>query len=188
LTGSEPADPGSDPGQPGKETSDDQHDGYERRLLALREGVRGAWPPGLSLQILQRAVGPTEADQQLTAALLLFQDVHDAELALKQKRLLLDAALPAVHTFSSALERGLAAWFAIGDPRRAQFGLSLGLRRPMTGEAKVIAHSKALATRKRRFTMGRKALSPQTSVQILGPDGRVVGAQGGTEAPKILLR
>jgi hypothetical protein len=169
-----------------------KHDGYERRLDALREGVRNAWPQGLGLQILQRSVGSAEADQHLSDALLLFQEVHDAELVLRQKRMVLDAALPAIHTFSSALERGLAAWFAVGDPRRARFGLSLGLRRPLTGEAKVIAHSKALATRKQRFTMGRRqreALSPQPTVQILGPDGKVFRpVAAASEPPKILLR
>jgi hypothetical protein len=169
-----------------------KHDGYERRLIALRDGVRSAWPQGLALQILQGSVGPAEADQRLSDALVLFQDVHDAELALRQKRMLLDAALPAAHTFSSALERGLAAWFSVGDPRRAQFGLSLGLRRPMTGEAKAIAHGKALVTRRRRFTMGRRqreALSPRSTVQILGPDGKVIGPPGGADAaPKIVLR
>jgi hypothetical protein len=153
-----------------------RHDGYEKRLRTLREGIQAAWPPGLSLQILQRSVGPAEAEQEIAGVLALFDDVHAAELALQQKRLLLDAALPAVHTFTSALERGLTAWYGSGHPDRAQFGLSLGLRRAMTGETKVIAHGKALATRKLRFTMGsrqREALSAkEPSVVLLGTDGR----------------
>jgi hypothetical protein len=157
-----------------------RHDGYEKRLVALQEGVRTAWPAGLILQILERTVGPSQADQEIAATLQLFDDVHAAELVLKQKRLLLDAALPAAHTFTSALERGLGAWFGNGHPERARFGLSLGLRRPMSGETKAIAHSKSLATRKLRFTLGsrqRKALGPtEPTVLILGPDGKPLSA------------
>ncbi len=166
-------------------------DGYEQRLLTLRDAVREAWPQGLNVQILGRSVGVAEIDQQLSSAIALFQDAHDAELALKQKRLLRDAALPAVHTFTRALERGLGAWFAVGDPERVRFGLSLEVRRPLTGVEKVIAHSRSLATRKLRFTMGpkqRAALGPQSTVQILGPDGKVMqaGDAAAVEAPKIL--
>jgi len=153
-----------------------RYDGYEKRLQTLREGIQTAWPAGLTLQILERSVGPAEAEQKITAALQLFEDVRAAELALKQKRLLLDAALPAVHTFTSALERGLTAWYGSGHSERERFGLSLGLRRPLSGEAKAVAHAKALVTRKLRFTLGsrqKKALGPQEpTVLILGPDGK----------------
>jgi hypothetical protein len=153
-----------------------RHDGYEKRLQALREGIRTAWPAGLTLQILERPVGPSETEQEIAATLQLFDDVHAAELVLKQKRLLLDAALPAAHTFTSALERGLAAWFGTGHPERARFGLSLGLRRSPTGETRAVAHAKSLATRKLRFTLGarqKKALSAkEPTVVLLGPDGK----------------
>jgi hypothetical protein len=61
-----------------------RHDGYERRLQALRGGIRTAWPAGLTSQILERPVGPSQALQEIDATLKLFDDAdrdrdHDAD-------------------------------------------------------------------------------------------------------------
>jgi hypothetical protein len=154
-----------------------KHDGYERRLVTLREGVSSSWPPGLTLQVREQRVSQSDAVARLDSVLKLFEEVRDAELALKMKRVSLDAALPAAHTFSSALEQGLIAWFGKGHPDRARFGLSLGLRNPPSSKTKVLAQAKALATRKLRYTLGKRqrlALGPKGPVILLGPDGKAI--------------
>jgi hypothetical protein len=151
---------------------------FEDRVSRLKEGVQKGLPQGLVIDRTQLS----EADivQRLSDGLALFQRVRDAEAALALARGELHAALPDVHHFCSGLIKAVAAYFGRASAELHEFGIWSGVRRPLTSEELAVAHSKSLATRKKRRTMGKRqrlALSDnQPTVLIVDPAAEPVSA------------
>jgi hypothetical protein len=160
-----------------------QGHGFEQKLEQAKAGAEKYLIQTAALELSGTETTVAQVVLDFAAILAKYQDVRDAKAALVQKRVLLQSAVQAGHTEYVAFKAYLEAKLGKGNPELAQFGFSLGVRKPRSSGTNVLAAIKAQQTRKVRHTLGRKqrlALSPVTGPSVLlGPDGKPVSVTSG---------
>ena len=152
-----------------------QGHGFELKLQEAKAGAAKYLPQDSVLELSGRQTTVAQVVQDFAAVLAKYQDVRDATAAVAPKRQLLNDALPGVHAEYAAFKAYLVSKLGKGNPQLAEYGFSLGVRKPISSGAKVLAAIKAQQTRKVRHTMGSKqrlALSVTGPSVTLGPDGK----------------
>jgi hypothetical protein len=155
--------------------------GFEQKLQQAKAGAEKYLIQTAALELSGKETTVAQVVLDFAAVLAKYQDVRDAQAALVQKRELLQSALQGGHTEYVAFKAYLEAKLGKGNPELAQFGFTLGVRKPRSSGTNILAAIKAQQTRKIRHTLGRKqklALSPVTGPSVLlGPDGKPVSVE-----------
>jgi hypothetical protein len=155
--------------------------GFEQKLQQAKSGAEKYLPQNSALELSGKETTVAQVVLDFAAILAKYQDVRDAKAALVQKRQVLHSALPGGHTEYVAFKSYLEAKLGKGNPQLAEYGFTLGVRKPRSSGTNVLASIKAQQTRKVRHTLGRKqrlALSPVTGPSVLlGPDGKPVSVE-----------
>ena len=161
---------------------------FEKELQQVLLGVTKYLPQTSTLVVEKSQLTAAQMATRINGYLQTFADLRDKKEQARQQLGVLQQQLPEAHAFYMGLKAALVAFFGRGNPELSQFGISVGGRKPLTSEQKAIAHSRALATRKVRGTLGRKqrlALgSVNPRVVILGADGKPISSSSET-APAV---
>jgi hypothetical protein len=113
----------------------------------------------------------------LQGILQLFSDLRATRATAQGQLKTVRTELIPGHALFTALEKAVQAFLGKGNPLLAQFGFTVGNRKPRSGATNVKAQAKSQLTRALRHTMGPKqkaliqAVAPGTVT--VGPDGTV---------------
>ncbi len=152
--------------------------GFEQKLQQAKSGAEKYLPQNAALELSGTETTVAQVVADFAAVLAKFADIRDAKAALAQKRQLLQSAIQGSHEEYAGFKSYLEAKLGKGNPQLAEYGFTLGARKPRSSGTNVLASIKAQQTRKVRHTLGRKqrlALSVPTGPSVLlGPDGKPV--------------
>ena len=152
-----------------------QGHGFEQKLDEAKFGAEKYLPQSSVLELSIKETTVAQLVLDFAAVLAKYQDVRDAAAVVAMKRQLLQDALPGAHAEYAAFKAYLVAKLGKGNPQLAEYGFTLGVRKPTSVGTKVMAALKAQQTRKARHILGRKqrlALSVTGPSVTLGPDGK----------------
>jgi hypothetical protein len=175
-------------GGPGTQT----RAGFEQRVVKALAGLTQYPPTAGSLVLNGKSMTQLEVVKTLQDLLQLFRDLRAMRTQAQAQLKMLRGELVPGHAFYLALQHAVRASFGEGNPVLAQYGYSLGNRKPRSGATSVRAQVKSRLTRALRHTMGPRqkahirSMAPQAVT--IGPDGTVLplaspAEANGTSAP-----
>ena len=129
---------------------------FRKEVTALVAGFGTQFPDGISITVNGQVTDKASILAALQAALALYAAVDQSVHAMKQNRVALQAAIPAVHQYAVGIKAALVAFFGKGNPALAAFGLGASKPHPLTSEQNVARKQKAGQTRKLRGTLGKR--------------------------------
>jgi hypothetical protein len=161
---------------------------FEQRVTRALAGLTQYPPTAGSLVLNGKSMTQPEVAKKLQDLLQLFSDLRAIRTQAQAQLKMLRGEVAPGHAFYLALQHAVRASFGEGNPVLAQYGYSLGNRKPRSGATSVRAQVKSRLTRELRHTMGprQKARIRSTAPQAvtIGPDGTVLPAEAnGTSAP-----
>ncbi len=158
-----------------------QGQGFEQKLEQAKAGAEKYLPQNAALELSGTETTVAQVVADFAAVLAKYADIRDAKAALAQKRQLLQNAVQGSHEEYAGFKSYLEAKLGKVNPQLAEYGFTLGARKPRSSGTNVLASIKAQQTRKVRHTLGRKqklALSVPTGPSVLlGPDGKPVSVE-----------
>ena len=152
----------------------------ELKIQTALNGVQQVLPTGSSLSFDGAPLTQAQIAQRLQGFQPSFQKVKRTKadhIAALVERSVDEAA---ARDFLVQLRGVLVAFFGVGSPLLAQFGMPAKKKTARTAQQKVLSAAKAKLTRKKRGTLGSKQ---KLAVKTLGTPHVSLGANGPTVTP-----